>query len=56
MCRLRVWDTILQHCADELIPGKYIQTAEVMQQQLDEMFRKMNEMMSGLLDRLAAKD
>jgi len=46
-------DAILPHCADELVPGTYVQTADTMYPS-DETFSEMNGVMFGLLDQLAS--
>ncbi len=45
-------DAIIPNCVDELVEGKYIQSAEEMKRQTDEGFGKINAAMRGLLDRL----
>lgn len=42
---------IINHCADELVAGKYIQKSEKMLSQ-EENFKKINRAMDGILNRL----
>ena len=46
-------DAIIPNCADELVEGKYIQSAAEMLRQTDEGFWEINAAMRELLDRLS---
>jgi GMP synthase-like glutamine amidotransferase len=45
---------IVANCADEIVPGRYIQSAERMLEATDEDFRRINQALFGILDRLPA--
>lgn len=43
---------LLAHCADELVPGRYVQTAEQMQAGIERRCEEINRILCRILDRL----
>jgi GMP synthase-like glutamine amidotransferase len=48
-------DAICTHCADEIVPGPYVQDAERMRGAGAADYAAINEALEGMLDRLAAR-
>jgi GMP synthase-like glutamine amidotransferase len=45
---------LVAHCADELVPGPYVQTAETMLAAAPEDYARLHAALTGILDRLPA--
>jgi hypothetical protein len=43
---------LVAHCADELVPGPYVQTAETMLAASPEDYARLHAALAGILDRL----
>jgi len=44
---------LLEHCADEVVPATYVQTAEQMLERAQDRCRDLNAILFGILDRLS---